>query len=136
MFVYWFSLSNQSVIRFISCLVMNKPNQTPSKVAVGTLHKPLFLFSEREHLLTPQKLKRIRAQEAFKKAHVARYNLLTKREIEIIKLLVRGFNNPKIAEQLFISRNTVQQHRKNINRKLKVKSFSELFQYALAFDLI
>mgnify|MGYP002713075937 CR=1 FL=1 len=115
---------------------MNRPNQSPSKGTNGVFLEPLVLFSEGEKLLTPQKLKRIREQEAFKKKHLARYTLLTKREIEITKLLVRGFNNPKIAEHLFISRNTVQQHRKNINRKLKVKSFSELFQYALAFDLI
>lgn len=86
--------------------------------------------------LSPQKLKRLKEQAAFKKAHLTQFQLLTSREIEIIRLLVKGLNNPLISERLFISRSTVEQHRKNINRKLKLKSFSELFQYALAFDLI
>lgn len=86
--------------------------------------------------LTPQKLKRIEEQFAFQRKHLKKFNSLTKREIEIIKWIVKGLNNPQIADKLFISRHTVQQHRKNINRKLDISSFSDLFQYALAFDLM
>jgi DNA-binding NarL/FixJ family response regulator len=82
------------------------------------------------------KLKRIRKQESFRQVNQDKFELLTKREIEIIFLLARDLNNPQIAETLCISRYTVEQHRKNINRKLGVSSYVQLFQYALAFDLV
>lgn len=82
------------------------------------------------------KLNRIKKQEQFKQIHNKHFRDLTKREIEIVTLLANDFNNPQIAEMLFISRYTVEQHRKNINRKLDVNSLVQLYQYALAFDLI
>jgi DNA-binding CsgD family transcriptional regulator len=65
-----------------------------------------------------------------------KFDSLTKREIEVIYMLAKGHNNPQIAESLCISRHTVEQHRKNINRKLGIHSYFQLFQYALAFNLI
>ncbi|MDH5366519.1 MAG: LuxR C-terminal-related transcriptional regulator [Cyclobacteriaceae bacterium] len=82
------------------------------------------------------KLERIKRQERFRNIHLLQFESLTKRELEIITFIVLGYNNPKIALQLSISRNTVEQHRKNINKKLKVNSFPKLFEYALAFDII
>ncbi len=82
------------------------------------------------------KLRRIILQQEFKKNNHQKYSCLTLREIEIIKLVASGNNNPKIADILFISRFTVEQHRKNINRKLQIKSLPHLIQYALAFDLL
>ncbi|MFZ5972770.1 MAG: response regulator [Bacteroidota bacterium] len=55
---------------------------------------------------------------------------LSSREIEIIRLLVKGTTNGQIAEQLFISEHTVKTHRKNILRKLNIHNISQLSQYA------
>ena len=82
------------------------------------------------------KLRRIERQEYFRQDHKKAYDSLTCREVEIMKLLVKDYNNPQVAEKLFISRYTVEQHRKNINKKLGIRSYSKLFQYALAFDLV
>lgn len=82
------------------------------------------------------KLKRIRNQEHFRKNHEEHFAKLTKREVEIMFLIARDLNNPQIAESLCISRYTVEQHRKNINRKLGIHGLGQLFQYALAFNLI
>jgi DNA-binding NarL/FixJ family response regulator len=82
------------------------------------------------------KLFRIQQQFLFTKQHRNKFQRLTQREREVIKLIGQGNNNPAIAQQLFISRCTVEQHRKNINRKLKIKSFSDLMRYVYAFDLI
>lgn len=60
-------------------------------------------------------------------------NKITKREKQIIQLLIDGCNNNKIAKLLFISRHTVETHRKNIRMKLHVKNTSELI--ALAKDI-
>ncbi len=82
------------------------------------------------------KINRIKKQEAFEREKRARFDSLTRREIEIVILVARGLDSPRIADQLFISNNTVQQHRKNINRKLGIQSVVQVVEYALAFDLI
>ena len=82
------------------------------------------------------KLNRIQKEIRFAQNNLMKYQKLTLREKEIIILLAKGNNNPKIAQQLFISRYTVEQHRKNINAKLNVKSFPQLMLFVYAFDLI
>jgi len=56
---------------------------------------------------------------------------LTTAEIEIVKLIAEGQTTKQIATQKFISFHTVMTHRKNIFRKLGVKSISELIMYAI-----
>lgn len=51
---------------------------------------------------------------------------LSPRELEIIKLIKNGFSTKRIAQTLDLSVFTVETHRKNINRKMKVKSPTEL----------
>lgn len=53
---------------------------------------------------------------------------LTSREIEIIKFLAGGFTNNKIAEELFISVNTVKSHIRNSYQKLGVANRIELIK--------
>ena len=47
---------------------------------------------------------------------------LTKRELEIVKLLVKGLNNKQIAKELFITCHTVKAHISSIFRKLNVRN--------------
>jgi len=47
---------------------------------------------------------------------------LTKREIDVLKLIAEGYSNDEIAEKMFISKNTVKSHIKNIYLKLDVKN--------------
>jgi DNA-binding NarL/FixJ family response regulator len=61
---------------------------------------------------------------------------LTERETEIIKEIVNGLTSKEVGEKLFISAHTVQTHRKNIMRKLKVGSVSELILYAIRTGLV
>lgn len=58
-------------------------------------------------------------------------NDLTKREIEVLSLVARGFINKEIADKLHISLTTVITHRKNITEKLGIKSVSGLTIYAV-----
>ncbi|MFK7949618.1 MAG: LuxR C-terminal-related transcriptional regulator [Saprospiraceae bacterium] len=53
---------------------------------------------------------------------------LSKREIEVMNLVIEGFDNQKIAKKLFISKHTVQSHRKNIFKKMDVHSVAELIK--------
>jgi DNA-binding CsgD family transcriptional regulator len=61
---------------------------------------------------------------------------LTVREVEIVKLLLRGYTNQKIANQLSISIHTVQTHRKNIKSKLQLEGASDLIAFANRFKLV
>lgn len=55
---------------------------------------------------------------------------LSKQEKKIISLLVNGLSSKEIGERLFISKNTVDTHRRNILRKLEIPSTSVLIKFA------
>ena len=61
---------------------------------------------------------------------------LTGREIEIIGLIEKEYNNKQIAEALFISERTVETHRKNIFRKTNTNSVIGLVKYAYEHKLV
>lgn len=82
------------------------------------------------------KLRRISSQLEFRIRNRVKYASLTSREREVLKLIAKDYNNPQMAKELYISRYTVEQHRKNIHRKLETKTLSQLIQFALAYDLI
>lgn len=58
-------------------------------------------------------------------------SVLTKRQIEILKLIGQGKTSRQIAEILFIGIRTVETHRKNMARILNLKGNGELLRYAL-----
>ncbi|PWA04636.1 response regulator [Flavobacterium psychrotolerans] len=62
--------------------------------------------------------------------------LITKREKEILKLLLSGKGNKEIAEALDISKRTAEVHRFNLMKKLKVKNLMELSNKANEFSLL
>lgn len=55
-------------------------------------------------------------------------NILSKRELEILKFVGDGYASKEIADLLFISVNTVSRHRQNILEKLKVKNSIKAFK--------
>lgn len=57
-----------------------------------------------------------------------RFDELTKRETEVLNLVVKGLTSAKIGEQLFISKRTVDKHRQNIMSKLNVSRTTELIR--------
>lgn len=61
---------------------------------------------------------------------------LTQREIEIIEKIGEGLQNKEIADKLFISVRTVDCHKNNIMRKLKIKSTAELIIYGIKNKII
>ena len=61
---------------------------------------------------------------------------LTTRELEVVKLIVDGIATPEIADKLNLSPHTVYTHRKNLMKKLKINSTSELVRYAITTGLV
>ncbi|MBI2238495.1 MAG: response regulator transcription factor [Actinobacteria bacterium] len=61
---------------------------------------------------------------------------LTPREEEVLALIARGLTNRQIAEELFISLNTVETHRRHILEKLGARSRAELVAHAMERGLL
>ncbi|MBA1834458.1 LuxR C-terminal-related transcriptional regulator [Corynebacterium wankanglinii] len=60
---------------------------------------------------------------------------LTRRELEVLRLLARGYTYKEIAERLFISVKTVETHASNILRKTQTSNRHQLTRWAVARDL-
>ncbi|WP_051321410.1 response regulator transcription factor [Chrysiogenes arsenatis] len=61
---------------------------------------------------------------------------LTKRELEVLRLVALGYTQQEIAEELGVSSKTVETHKSNIMEKLNTKKRSTLVKYALAHGII
>ncbi|SHJ39003.1 regulatory protein, luxR family [Tangfeifania diversioriginum] len=61
---------------------------------------------------------------------------LTNREIEILRLIGAGKSRNEIAKILYISKHTIDNHRKHIRHKLEIKSTADLFRYIYTFSLV
>ncbi len=61
---------------------------------------------------------------------------LSRREQEVLKLIIQEFTTSEIAEKLFISQNTVETHRKNLLQKLNVRNTAGLVRFAIEKGLV
>jgi two-component system nitrate/nitrite response regulator NarL len=69
-------------------------------------------------------------------ASEGKQELLTEREQEILRLIVKEFSNKQIADKLFISERTVETHRKNIFRKTNTTSLVGLVKFAFEHNIV
>lgn len=84
----------------------------------------------------PKKAERFLAENEFFKLNYEKYQRLGGRAKEVLQLVALGKSSQDIAEELFISIETVKSHRKMIKKKLGISSAYEFTLYANAFDLI
>jgi PAS domain S-box-containing protein len=61
---------------------------------------------------------------------------LTKREKDILFYLSKGLNSKSISEKLFLSRHTIDTHRRNMLRKMEVKNTGQLMRKAINLGLL
>ncbi|MEX1189253.1 MAG: LuxR C-terminal-related transcriptional regulator, partial [Bacteroidia bacterium] len=66
-----------------------------------------------------------RTIELFPSGEIDLLNMLTGREMEILRLIASGLSSKEISEKLMISSNTVKSHRRNILQKLNVKNMMQ-----------
>jgi DNA-binding NarL/FixJ family response regulator len=94
---------------------------TPAAQLIESLRKVM----EGEKLFeSKNKVKTVNEKDNFANKHQ-----LTKREMEILKLIKRDETTEQIAKTLNISFYTVETHRKNINQKLKFKTKKEFYEF-------
>lgn len=78
----------------------------------------------------------LRERENFMLTYQAEENLLTKREVEVLKLLAEGLFNKEIAYKLLISEKTVKNHVSNIFKKLDVSDRTQAAVYAIKNNIV
>ena len=61
---------------------------------------------------------------------------LTRREVEILSLIVEGYSSKKVADLLFVSKRTVDFHLDNVYEKLQVTNRMQALQRATRLGLI
>ena len=105
----------------------------PKNADEGELIKAIETIHKGDRYLT-QEVSNVLAQSMLASKSTVKYNL-TSREKEIINNLVKGLSNKQIAAELFISIRTVDTHRTNIMKKLKVKNVASLVKLALSENL-
>ncbi|RDV15026.1 hypothetical protein DXT99_12155 [Pontibacter diazotrophicus] len=64
------------------------------------------------------------------------HSLLSARERDVLLLLVQGYNSEEIGDKLFISKNTVQTHRKNMLHKTGCRSTPALISFAVKSGVV
>lgn len=74
------------------------------------------------------------AQQKYRKHEL--YDDLSKRELEVLKVLATGLSNQEIADELFISLKTVKTHVSNIFNKLEVSDRTQATIYAIQHHLV
>jgi DNA-binding CsgD family transcriptional regulator len=112
-----------------SKLIMEHPDEPANKRLLVAF--PVKLMGNLNH-----KFSRVLDENIFIKKNFNRFAALTKREKQVLSLIAQGKESTEIADILFISRHTVDQHRKNISRKVEHGNFAELIRFAMAFDLV
>ena len=83
-----------------------------------------------------QSLETAKSQTAIKKTAAPQLEDLSKRELEVLRLLGSSLSGPEIARQLFVSVNTLRTHTKRIFTKLEVNSRREAVRHGKEQGLI
>lgn len=78
----------------------------------------------------------VREQKANSSIRINEGQSLTTRQKEILRLVAQGYTNREIGERLDISVRTVEVHRFNLMRRLRVRNVAQLLRQALALRLI
>lgn len=62
--------------------------------------------------------------------------IISEREIEVLTLTSHGFSTQEIADQLYLSGDTIKTHRKNLMIKLKARNAAHLVRKGIEYQLI
>lgn len=110
--------------------VLKQAADTELIAAIRMVHRgEVFLYPTAANVLLEDYRKRV-------SANGEKYDGLSEREREVLKLTAEGFSSPEIADRLIISAKTVDTYRQRIMDKLAIRHRSQLIQYALRKGLL
>lgn len=103
---------------------------------VDDLDRALQAVAQDQQFFAPEFIPYFRNKYLGKSNKSNNENTLTKRELEVLQLVAKGYTNQEIADKLFISLRTVTSHRSNLNMKTGSKNTVKLLTYAIRNKLI
>lgn len=133
---YLFKSSNQDELIQALQLVASGNKYITPQLSLKLLQKeePVSLSSAQYQVLARAD---VLAREAPVRTEVAaRPETLSKREIEVLKLIAEGYTAEKIADKIFTSKRTVETHRQNMLEKTKSRNTANLIVYAHRHHLL
>lgn len=86
--------------------------------------------------LEPQLKEKLLEHEDITRSHLQNEPVLSQRELEVLNLIVHEYTNKEIAEKLFLSLRTVENHRFSLLQKMNAKNVAGLVRTAIQFNLI
>ncbi len=100
------------------------------------LKKAIYQVYKGDTFIQPSLTPLLRQSLARKEKGEKDQNALTKREIQVLKLLAEGMYNREIGEQLFISEKTVKNHVSSIFKKINVTDRTQAAVYAIKNNIV
>lgn len=100
------------------------------------LKKAIFCVNRGESFIQPELTPILKVKLEEKENRTEEEDALTKREIEVLKLLAEGLFNKEIAYMLAISEKTVKNHVSNIFKKINVSDRTQAAVYAIKNNLV
>ena len=100
------------------------------------LKKAIFAIANGETYIQPSLIPALNSKMIEKNEDELKIDNLTKRELEVLKLLAIGMYNKEVAEKLDISERTVKNHVSNIFKKLEVTDRTQAAVFAIRNNLI
>ncbi len=102
----------------------------------SVLKKAIFCVNRGESFIQPELTPILKVKLEEKSNQINEDDALTKREIEVLKLLAEGLFNKEIAYMLAISEKTVKNHVSNIFKKINVSDRTQAAVYAIKNNLV
>ena len=100
------------------------------------LKKAIFAIVDGETYIQPSLIPALNAKRIERNEDEEKIDALTRRELEVLKLLAIGMYNKEVAEKLEISERTVKNHVSNIFKKLEVTDRTQAAVFAIRNNLI
>ena len=139
--------SSKSKIKVLVLTVHNEVEYLMKAVDIGVdgyilkdsesaeLKKAIFSIVEGENYIQPSLIPSLNSKMIEKNRDEGKIESLTKRELEVLKLLAVGMYNKEVAEKLNISERTVKNHVSNIFKKIEVTDRTQAAVFAIRNNL-